>query len=52
MTKSVGLELGWTPSELESLYLDAQDLRGLEYWYDAIAAMNNKLKPKEPTGEL
>ncbi len=37
MIYSVGMQQRWMPEQIDSLYIDAQDLHGLEYWYDNVA---------------
>ena len=36
MIFSVGMQQKWLPEIIDSLYVDAQDHFGLEYWYDNV----------------
>lgn len=44
MIYSVVMQLRWSPSEIDCLFLDCQDFKGLEYWYDNIAKYAEDLK--------
>ncbi len=37
MIYTVGMQQRWPPEQFDSLYLDAQDYHGLEYWYNNVA---------------
>ena len=44
MVYSVGMQLRWPPSEIDCLFLDNQDFKGLEYWYDNVVKYAQDLK--------
>lgn len=50
MIKSVVREHHFTPDVIDALFFDAQDHRGLEFWYNDIVQvhkeMNDSLKKK------
>lgn len=50
MIYSVVMQLRWSPSEIDCLFLDNLDFKGLEYWYDNVVQYAKELKPK-PTGK-
>ena len=43
MIKSVVRTYNWTPTDIESLYLDGIDFLGLEYWYDDAAEVDQEI---------
>lgn len=43
-------EMRWTPWEVDKLYLDDDDYFGIEYWYNYVCELNEKLKPKPKPG--
>lgn len=50
MIYSVVMQLRWLPDKIDSLFLDAQDHWGLEYWYDNVDKYAKQLK-KAATGK-
>jgi len=44
MIYSVVMQLQWTPNQIDSLYLDADDYLGLEYWYNQVAQYSKDIK--------
>lgn len=47
MIKSVVREFHWTFLVIEQMYLDDEDYKGLEFWYNDIVAMSAELKAKK-----
>lgn len=45
MVKSIVREFQWLPKEIGSLFIDGQDMYGIEYWHEDI---ENRM-PKEKT---
>ncbi len=46
MIKSVVREHHWPPHIIKELYLDNEDYQGLEYWYNDVKEVSDKLKKK------
>jgi hypothetical protein len=44
MVRSVVREHHWPPDKIGGLFVDAIDYEGLEFWYDDLMDVNNKLK--------
>jgi len=45
MIKSIVRSFFWKLQDIESLYLDGADFRGLEYWYDDIVEVEKSINP-------
>ncbi len=48
MITSVVREHHWLPAQVGSLFLDADDHYGLEYWYNDLVEVNEELKTIQP----
>jgi hypothetical protein len=46
MIKTVVREHHWTPDRVDQLYVDEVDHHGIEFWYNDIKEVHNKLKDK------
>jgi hypothetical protein len=40
------IELHWSLQQIDELFADAVDYKGLEYWYNTIAELNKRIKNK------
>lgn len=43
MITSVGGEYNWLPEKLGSLFVDKNDLYGLEYWYNKVVQTEKRI---------
>lgn len=39
----------WAPSEVGALFFDAEDIHGLDFWYNDVKNVNDEIK--NPKGE-
>lgn len=46
MIKSVVREFHWTFLVIEQMYLDDEDYKGLEFWYNDVVEMTENFKKK------
>lgn len=46
MISTVVGQYNWPPNVIDSLYLDSEDYKGLEYWYDRVCEIVAELKNK------
>lgn len=47
MVKSVVREHHWSVEKIEQMYLDDNDIYGLEYWYNDVKEVSEQLKSKK-----
>lgn len=47
MIKSIVREHKWTFLIIEEMFLDEQDFKGIEFWYQDIKEVTEALKPKK-----
>tara|TARA_R110001599_G_scaffold341931_1_gene563269 strand:- start:932 stop:1087 length:156 start_codon:yes stop_codon:yes gene_type:complete len=46
MIKTVCREHHWTPTDIDELFTDDQDFRGLEFWYQDVKECHDELNKK------
>jgi hypothetical protein len=52
MIKTVVREYKWLPKQIGSLFIDAQDYLGIEFWYNDSVEVHKELEPKiNPKGK-
>ena len=47
MIKSIVRELHWAIDFIANMYIDDTDVYGIEFWYNDLKELNEKLKPKK-----
>jgi hypothetical protein len=46
MVSSVVNEYKWSPEIIGDLFFDSEDYHGLEFWYNNVKEMNDRMKQK------